>query len=481
MKDHYKTLEINFNATAAEIKKAYQKLALKFHPDKNIGNEDAAAANFKDIGEAYEILSDPQKKSQYDSTRQSSSSHTQANSTSRTSSTERQETKETVAKRFYTYVYNNYMHCCKKEEHGMKPEVLRSLKKFIADGLDINIKYTNHNFQLDPAHGYSLLYMAIVNNDPEFIQFLVAKGANINEVITISNFQAPATKSSPFSLALYNCKDNQFLSLLINKKTSLTKEVLDYATVNKKPLFMTAIIQAAKDRKTLGSLLMPIDGTTLLHRAAQYNNLEGVRLLINAGININAVSVLGNTPLHVAIRERKNEIAQELVDQNASLKIFNNKGETVLKLATEKKDIQNVNIIISAAQRQGILDDVVEYYLGNPIKNSTHAAIAERIMPNPEILVQLAEYQKFTVLSDLMTSPNDLLPVIDNLKQRKATNIQTRSSSSEDLDIDALERFCNSPEGKRKLTEHESTNTRLSPTSFSSQERGKIAKLSHEK
>lgn len=480
MKDHYKTLEINFNATAAEIKKAYQKLALKFHPDKNIGNEDAAAANFKDIGEAYEILSDPQKKLQYDSTRQSSSSHT-ANSTSRTSSTERQKTKETIAKKFNTYVHDNFMHCYIKNEYGVKPEVLRSLKKFIADGLDINIKYTGDNTKQNPGHGYSLLYMAIVNNDPEFIQFLVAKGANINEVITISHFKEPAAEVSPFSLALWNCKDNQFLSLLINERTKLTKELLNHATVNKKPLFMSAIIQAAKERGNLKSFLMPINnmGLTLLHEAARANHPEGARLLINAGANINAVSVLGNTPLHIAIREGGPEVIQELVNQNASLKIFNNKGETALILATEKKDIQNVNIIISAAQRQGILDDVVECYLGDSTKNSTHTAIAARIMPDPEILVQLAEYQKLTALSDLMTSPNDLLPVIDNLKQRKATNIQTRSSSSDDLDIDALERFCNSPEGKRKLAEHESANVSSSSASSSSQGRAKITKLSY--
>ncbi|MBI4225218.1 MAG: molecular chaperone DnaJ [Candidatus Sungbacteria bacterium] len=60
-KDYYKTLGIARNATKDEIKKAYRKLAHQYHPDKG-GNE----AQFKEISEAYQILSDDQKRSQYD-------------------------------------------------------------------------------------------------------------------------------------------------------------------------------------------------------------------------------------------------------------------------------------------------------------------------------------------------------------------------------------------------------------------------------
>lgn len=60
-KDYYKILELDKNATPDEIKKSYRKLALKFHPDKG-GDED----KFKEISEAYSVLSDPDKKSKYD-------------------------------------------------------------------------------------------------------------------------------------------------------------------------------------------------------------------------------------------------------------------------------------------------------------------------------------------------------------------------------------------------------------------------------
>jgi DnaJ-class molecular chaperone len=62
----YNDLCINKNATLTEIKKAYKKLALKFHPDKNQTNKDEAESKFKIISKAYEILSDTEKKKLYD-------------------------------------------------------------------------------------------------------------------------------------------------------------------------------------------------------------------------------------------------------------------------------------------------------------------------------------------------------------------------------------------------------------------------------
>lgn len=65
MSDYYKTLGVERQATQEEIKKAYRKLAVKYHPDKNPDNKDAES-QFKEISEAYEVLSDSQKRSAYD-------------------------------------------------------------------------------------------------------------------------------------------------------------------------------------------------------------------------------------------------------------------------------------------------------------------------------------------------------------------------------------------------------------------------------
>jgi curved DNA-binding protein len=63
--DYYQLLGLKKAATPEEIKKAYRKLAVKYHPDKNPGNKEAEE-KFKEINEAYAVLSDPQKKAQYD-------------------------------------------------------------------------------------------------------------------------------------------------------------------------------------------------------------------------------------------------------------------------------------------------------------------------------------------------------------------------------------------------------------------------------
>eukprot|EP01103_Thecamoeba_quadrilineata_P005952 TRINITY_DN15697_c0_g1_i1.p1 TRINITY_DN15697_c0_g1~~TRINITY_DN15697_c0_g1_i1.p1 ORF type:complete len:345 (+),score=91.45 TRINITY_DN15697_c0_g1_i1:35-1069(+) len=66
-KDYYKILEVSRSATAEDIKKAYKKLALKYHPDRSKEKDKAASeAKFKEVAEAYDVLSDLQKKEVYD-------------------------------------------------------------------------------------------------------------------------------------------------------------------------------------------------------------------------------------------------------------------------------------------------------------------------------------------------------------------------------------------------------------------------------
>jgi molecular chaperone DnaJ len=64
-RDYYEVLEIERNSTEADIKKAYRKMALKYHPDRNPGDK-TAEEKFKEAAEAYEVLSDPEKRARYD-------------------------------------------------------------------------------------------------------------------------------------------------------------------------------------------------------------------------------------------------------------------------------------------------------------------------------------------------------------------------------------------------------------------------------
>lgn len=65
-RDYYEVLGVNKDASGEELKKSYRKLAMKYHPDRNAGGEKESEAKFKEINEAYEVLSDQEKRRMYD-------------------------------------------------------------------------------------------------------------------------------------------------------------------------------------------------------------------------------------------------------------------------------------------------------------------------------------------------------------------------------------------------------------------------------
>ena len=64
-RDYYEVLGVSKNASDDEIKKAYKKMAIKYHPDRNPDDKEAEA-KFKEAAEAYDVLRDPQKRARYD-------------------------------------------------------------------------------------------------------------------------------------------------------------------------------------------------------------------------------------------------------------------------------------------------------------------------------------------------------------------------------------------------------------------------------
>jgi curved DNA-binding protein CbpA len=66
LKDYYCILDLNKDASAQDIKKAFRQLAMRYHPDRNPENTEEAGKKFKEISEAYEVLGDEDKRQQYD-------------------------------------------------------------------------------------------------------------------------------------------------------------------------------------------------------------------------------------------------------------------------------------------------------------------------------------------------------------------------------------------------------------------------------
>jgi len=66
LKDYYRILDVNKDASAQDIKKAFRQLAMRYHPDRNPENTEEAGKKFKEISESYEVLSDEDKRQQYD-------------------------------------------------------------------------------------------------------------------------------------------------------------------------------------------------------------------------------------------------------------------------------------------------------------------------------------------------------------------------------------------------------------------------------
>ena len=109
MIDHYSILGLTKDASKDEIKKAYRKLAIKFHPDKNDGDE-FLAEMFKKISAAYEILNDESKKSFYDNNLNNSDSkdRSEEKSSSTNSNKSNANHSQNTAKATITNAINNY-------------------------------------------------------------------------------------------------------------------------------------------------------------------------------------------------------------------------------------------------------------------------------------------------------------------------------------------------------------------------------------
>lgn len=98
--DYYKILEVSENADILKIKKQYRKLAMKYHPDRNVGDE-RAAKKFREITEAYEVLSNEEKRKEYDYKIENENNHTKKKNDKENSKNKYSENNFSFGKEFF--------------------------------------------------------------------------------------------------------------------------------------------------------------------------------------------------------------------------------------------------------------------------------------------------------------------------------------------------------------------------------------------
>lgn len=391
----------------------------------------------------------------------------QSNTQSSSSSSNRSNS-QTLYQEFKNFVQimgeKCYSSSSLKRRTGLNVEVRRKFEDLISRGLNINttIEYERRTI--------NMLHMAITNNDPDFIKFLVERGIDID--VPVIRF---GENISSFRLATRDfLDDNKILSALISKETDIQTidsfleggvPPLFYVAKRERIQFMEAIIQEGQKRGILDTLLIH-DRVHLLHALSKVNYIDGVKLLINSGVDVNLTDNFGDTALHVAIKSGSHAVARELINYGASLTAENNKGEAALFLAVRGKDKESVNMIINYLAKEGniaILDNIIEDYIGNLTRRNTHLKIASRLTDNPEVLLNLSKFQKLTEISDLMENPDILIQSIERLNQKEQQRIEQQSHSIQAIsnqnelgaiDIESFEQFGRSEKGKRKLERH---------------------------
>lgn len=124
MKDYYKVLETNKNASQEEIKQKYRQLAKRWHPDAN-GNSREAEEKFKDISEAYSVLSSPVKRKEYDEASSFQNSYTRREYQS---SYGREQWQSEEEPPFYTFYYTSNKTDRRRENSG---SILKGLLQIV--------------------------------------------------------------------------------------------------------------------------------------------------------------------------------------------------------------------------------------------------------------------------------------------------------------------------------------------------------------
>ncbi|ABE05002.1 ankyrin repeat domain-containing protein [Rickettsia bellii] len=205
--------------------------------------------------------------------------------------------------------------------------------------------------------GKTPLQYAIINDKPELAKLLIDAGANIN--VKTQNGR------NLFELAMYNSASDQTFELLL--KTNININSMDLRALSRlhNKLFSILLKPANDINTTIGKF-----NRTLLHQAAERNNIKKAQISINHNINVEAQDITGETALHML---KTSKMAKILLKAGSNTEAQNKLGRTplhnaILQANKRQVNIKNIHNIVLKLIKSGANPNAVDYYGFTPLE-----------------------------------------------------------------------------------------------------------------
>jgi ankyrin repeat protein len=223
---------------------------------------------------------------------------------------------------------------------------LDMVKFFVENGCDINLKNKS---------GFTPLHIACENGNKPIVSYLLQKNANM--------YIEDNNERIPIFIAIVNKHCHIVKSFLENRYN------INYLSSNEITCTHVSIyscnfnIAELLIKNNADINLFDSEGLNMLHVAIIFNNIEIVKLLVDNGININAQTTDDfQTPLHLSIRGKRNNITEYLLTKNPDLEIKNKYNETAIEIAMNYHNIDVIMMIHKHLNKEINLNDIYQKY-----------------------------------------------------------------------------------------------------------------------
>jgi ankyrin repeat protein len=223
------------------------------------------------------------------------------------------------------------------ETYRGKPPLYRATRKgrrrtgivrlLLDAGADVH--YTSPN-------GHTVLHSAAVGCDPKTMELLLDHGADLNAK---NNFGQTAIDRAFF------CGNFEVIEYILDRKCSLTtNDEVSYQTelISNERLLCLLCASGYDLNQHYGAV-----SNTLLHHAADKNNVKWVELLLRWGVDVDACTTFGDTPLHLAVRHRKVKVARMLLEHGANVNRLQKQRGTPLHIAVRSRRLETIKLLIA--------------------------------------------------------------------------------------------------------------------------------------